>query len=247
MVLKWFSDDLNYTCPHWCKEIWCKWECLKFEKHNSPTEKFDEKRCWLCWNIWCFWKCQIFEILSILDNYSGKKEYNPELLLEKDFKFDLSEKCDYSDKIKEIKSYLYDLLLVVIDTWIITWAELIKLWNEFKIKWLLIEWYLFLSSGKKFPLEEKNIKKIEKIEKINLNTEDKENQQTPILVEIIWKLENKLEGVFIFLGILVKAIENRSWKDIASIWEVLIELWNEISILEITKKSLEIKTWDKLV
>jgi len=237
MSLDWNNSHLNseITCPYNCWKISCTWQCINKNIPYKEIEILDEPKCGFCHKVWCFWDCQKIEILSKLDNdpYLINPLWNKWLIIEQ------LEKVDYWPYIEQEKARLL-VLLSEVNIEAITWSELALLWHRINAVWWTIEWYEDLSKGLELLRVEKFYNKIEKNIEIQLV---EKNLLLPTLDEVNRDLRIQTELVFKMLDSFIKSLEILSWKEITKTWNILVELWNKISKLEIMKKTLEITSW----
>lgn len=222
-----FNSGLDFMCPYWCGRKWCKWECIEFKKMHDNQENFDKRICKLCLNKWCFWDCQKEKILSVLDF----EKYNTIKLIDKKEDFNK----EYSSEIKKIKQILIYFLSYIINKWTISWKELIELWQDFKNNWRLLEWYESLLNGVELSFWQEFKNKVkENIKSFSLDKEPK----ILTLSDINLIIEQKVFTILALLKLLIKYMDNKSWGKLIDDWDYLIKLWNELSALELIKKSL---------
>ena len=196
------------------------------------SRDFDYK-CPYCFSIWCKWECLIGE-----NKFYEKIEHIcPDC-------WKLKCTCDikYNLKSREILELLS--LLEWINIKIMSWEEVVWLWNHIVSIWEDKEdfWIFIKENEEHFDL--KNI----------ITSDDRYNKIIDIFItldKVIEKLELKKLKLLWLISSLKLTLQknlnssnrdNIKWQLIL-IWKEIILLGNEIRNLEIDKKELEIKSW----
>lgn len=231
------SRDSEYKCPK-CLKYWCNWECSdkKLEIIDSNERKlfykFYEKIehiCPDCRELKC--KCDIIKL-----------EKKCPKCLKYWCNWECSDILEYDLKSREILELLN--LLEWINTEIMSWEEIVWLWNHIVSIWESKEnFWIFIKENE----EHFDLKKI-------VDLDDRYNKIIDIFVtldKVIEKLElKKLKLLWLISGLKLTLQKNLNSSNQDNIKWVLIRIWkeiillgNEIRDLEINKKELEIKSW----
>jgi len=223
MSLNW-GLDLYTTisnCPYGCWKNWCIWQC---KGKDILREEIQKK------NLLFILKNQI---IKIIQNINDPCHIDPSS--------DLS-LLGWEDNINQIgkeKSKLVSLLFWINLDWI-NWDKLKNLWTQIKQIWWNILWYELLARWSEWFIEKKLSYKFGKIKYIEPVNKDLD---IPSLWEINRDFKKQVELASVILWSLVKWLDKLSWEDISNFWDIIIKVWYRLKILEITKKTLEIKGW----